>query len=53
MSFTGFDSSADNVRWSGATQKSKGELTRKDELPVSLQDLTFVANDMVMRNDDQ
>ena len=55
MSFTGFDSSANNVNWSDAVtvRKAMRMLTRKDELTVSLQDLTPVANDMVMGNDDQ
>lgn len=52
MSFTGFDSSADNVQRSGCSYKSNGVLTHKDELPVSLQDLTLMADDMVMGNDD-
>lgn len=55
MSFTGFDSSADNARRSDAVtdRKATGMLTRKDELPVTLQDLTVVANSMVMGNNDQ
>jgi hypothetical protein len=55
MSFTGFDSSADNAKRSDAVtvRNATGILTRKDELTVSLQDLTPVANDMVMGNDDQ
>lgn len=36
----------------GCCYKSNGVLTRKDELPVSLQDLTLMADDMVMWNDD-
>ena len=55
MSFTGFDSSADNIKWLAAVtvRNATGVLTRKDELPMSFQDLTPVANDMVMGYDDQ
>jgi hypothetical protein len=55
MSFTGFGSSLMTINRRlnpGANGTVKG-LTREDEPSMSLEDLALVADDMIMRNDNE